>query len=73
MINLKKGENTIKAKANISIASSGLTVDNCEIVFQLGKQPISYRPGSELNALSDFTKGEQYLIRVKEDVQISKL
>lgn len=73
MANLKKGDNKINAAANIDLEKSGLNADNCEIVFETGPSPKSWKPGETLNALTKFVKGNDYLIKVTQDVEVNKL
>lgn len=70
MQNLTTGDNTIKAKASVSVEESGLNESNCEIVFELKPILKSWTPGADLNALSQFTKGREYLIRAKQDIEV---
>lgn len=73
MAALKKGENKLTAKANIDLDKSGLTSENCEIVHECGASPKSWKPSRSLNALSTLKKGNDYIIKAKQDVDIAKL
>lgn len=70
MADFKKGDNKAKAKSSLELTETGLTPDNCEIVFELGKQLKSFRPEEEVRSLTKITKGKEYLIRLKEDTTV---
>lgn len=70
---LKKGDNKITASENVSFKDSGLTKDNCLIVHEAGSQPKSFNPAHNLNSLKKFSKGKEYVIRMKQDFEIPKL
>lgn len=73
MKNLNEGENFFKAKNDLVLKDSELNEDNCEIVFELKPVLKSWKPGADLNALSQITKGGEYLIRAKKEVQVKGL
>lgn len=73
MGNLKKGDNKVQAKGTFDLSKSGLNSENCEVVFETGSNFKSWKPGRQLNTLKKIKRGNIYLIRVKQDVEVSKL
>jgi hypothetical protein len=73
MANLTKGENKIKADNGFDLSECELNSSNCEVVTEIGTNPKSWRPAKSLNSLSKVTKGKSYIIRLLEDVNVSKL
>jgi hypothetical protein len=73
MANLKKGENKVKADSGFDLSDCELNSSNCEVVIEDTANPKSWRPAKSLNSLTKITKGKKYIIRLLEDVNVSKL
>ena len=64
------GENNITATKTIGFEKAGLKTDNCEIVYEMGTNFKSWNPGRNINAISKFTKGNNYVSKLTKPVAL---
>jgi hypothetical protein len=62
-----------EALKSVNFETTGLNENNCNVVYHQAKGgPKSWAPGNELSAIKKTQKGEEYLIDLKADVDISE-
>ena len=59
-------------KQNVSISLLGLTTSNTRIINRVGTTSPSFRPGRQLNALTDIEVGEGYVFYALQDMDLTE-